>query len=289
MAPVPGFTRKAIADWAATDLAPGCQVTSDGLACFAGVTDAGCEHTAIIVGGRKPKDLPQFSWVNTILGNLKTSFGGAYHAFDFAKYGTRYLGTFAYDRGECGDRVEGATSGDAAGEAASTAASTSTRFTPACSSPPRPWGHARSAGSAWLRNLANQDFGFLPPLPAISLESVRTPPRPEAPPLAQYGKMARRPRRDGAPAYDHASDHDLRQLDEAYLAGLTPEQARALLSGRWRISRPAGFAWHSRFPSNSSRPPSSRASPKSISIASNGGMRRKCVTVGHDNPVKGNP
>jgi hypothetical protein len=96
MAPLPGFTRQAIADWAAADLAPGCQVTSDGLACFAGVTDAGCEHTAIIVGARKPKDLPQFSWVNTVLGNLKTSLGGAYHAFDFAKYGTRYLGTFAY-------------------------------------------------------------------------------------------------------------------------------------------------------------------------------------------------
>jgi len=54
------------------------------------------EHTVIIVGARKPKDLPQFSWVNTVLGNLKTSLGGAYHAFDFAKYGTRYLGTFAY-------------------------------------------------------------------------------------------------------------------------------------------------------------------------------------------------
>lgn len=85
LAPLPGFTRKAIADWAATDLTPGGQVTSDGLAGLAGVTDAGCQHTAIIVGGRKPKDLPQFSWVNTVLGNLKTSFGGAYHAFDCAK------------------------------------------------------------------------------------------------------------------------------------------------------------------------------------------------------------
>lgn len=96
MAPVPGFTRKAIANWAAADLTPGCQVTSDGLACFAGVTDAGCQHQAVIVGARKPEEVPEFSWVNTVLGNLKTSFGGAYHAFDFAKYGTRYLATFAY-------------------------------------------------------------------------------------------------------------------------------------------------------------------------------------------------
>ena len=96
MTPVPGFTRTAIAAWAAKALTPGCQVTSDGLACFGGVTDAGCGHNAIIVGARKPKDLPEFSWVNTLLGNLKTSLGGAYHAFDFAKYGERYLGAFAY-------------------------------------------------------------------------------------------------------------------------------------------------------------------------------------------------
>jgi hypothetical protein len=96
MAAVAGFTRKAMAAWARRDLAPGCAVTSDGLACFAGVTDAECTHHVIVVGTRKPKDLPAFSWVNTLLGNLKSSFGGAYHAFDFEKYRARYLGTFAY-------------------------------------------------------------------------------------------------------------------------------------------------------------------------------------------------
>jgi len=96
MAPVPGFTRKAIVDWARSDLSPDSVVTSDGLACFAGVTEAGCQHRVIIAGGRKPKDLPEFNWINTVLGNLKTSLGGAYHTFDFAKYGTRYLGAFVY-------------------------------------------------------------------------------------------------------------------------------------------------------------------------------------------------
>ena len=96
MAPVPGFTRKAVSDWANANLAPDCIVTSDGLGCFSGVTDAGCQHRAIIADGRKPKDLPEFNWINTVLGNLKTSLGGAYHAFDFAKYGTRYLGAFVY-------------------------------------------------------------------------------------------------------------------------------------------------------------------------------------------------
>ncbi len=93
---VPGFPVKPIVDWATRDLHPGSAVTSDGLACFAGVSDAGCLHRPIIAGGRKPKDLPEFNWVNTILGNLKTCFGGAYHSFDFAKYGIRYLGAFVY-------------------------------------------------------------------------------------------------------------------------------------------------------------------------------------------------
>lgn len=96
LTPVSGFTSRAIADWAKTNLASGCTVLSDGLACFAAVTEAGCQHHAIIIGGRKPKDLPEFLWVNTVLGNLKTSLGGAYHAFDFAKYASRYLAAFAY-------------------------------------------------------------------------------------------------------------------------------------------------------------------------------------------------
>ena len=43
-----------------------------------------------------PGICPQFKWVNTVVGNLKTSLGGAYHSFDFAKYGTRYLDAFSY-------------------------------------------------------------------------------------------------------------------------------------------------------------------------------------------------
>jgi transposase-like protein len=96
VATIPGFTRNAIADWAGNALSPSCIVISDGLACFSGVTDVGCQHEIIVEGGRKPKDLPEFYWINTILGNLKTSFSGAYHAFKFAKYSTRYLAAFEY-------------------------------------------------------------------------------------------------------------------------------------------------------------------------------------------------
>ena len=56
---------------------PGIDVRSDGLACFAGVIDAGCAHSYIVVGTRKPRELPQFTWVNTVLGNLKTMVNGA--------------------------------------------------------------------------------------------------------------------------------------------------------------------------------------------------------------------
>jgi len=62
MAPVPSFTRKAIVDWANEDLSLGCVVTSDGLGCFAGVTDAAAtsgHHR----WWRKPKDLPEFNWI----------------------------------------------------------------------------------------------------------------------------------------------------------------------------------------------------------------------------------
>jgi len=96
LTPVPGFTTEAIAAWAKSHLEANCRVTSDGLACFAGVTAAGCEHHPIVAGGRKPDELPEFRWVNTVLGNVKTSLSGAYHAFDFSKYANRYLAAIAY-------------------------------------------------------------------------------------------------------------------------------------------------------------------------------------------------
>jgi transposase-like protein len=93
---VSGFTSEAIAQWAKRHLQPGTAVLSDGLACFAAVTSAGCTHSAEVVGQRKPRDLPQFKWVNTVLGNLKTMLSGAYKHFGYGKYCDHYLGAFAY-------------------------------------------------------------------------------------------------------------------------------------------------------------------------------------------------
>lgn len=96
LTPVPGFTLKVIAAWAKDHLSPESAVFSDGLACFGAVTEAGCSHHPTVMAGRKPKDVPEFQWINTILGNLKTSLSGCYHSFDFRKYAARYLAAFCY-------------------------------------------------------------------------------------------------------------------------------------------------------------------------------------------------
>lgn len=43
-----GITRLMTADWAKTKISPGCFVISDGLPCFTGVTEAGCQHQASV-------------------------------------------------------------------------------------------------------------------------------------------------------------------------------------------------------------------------------------------------
>ena len=96
MSPVPGFTLNAVTTWARSNLMPGAHVLSDGLNCFAGVIDAGCAHSYIVVGSRKPRELPTFRWVNTVIGNLKTAISGAYKSFKFRKYAAQYLGAFSY-------------------------------------------------------------------------------------------------------------------------------------------------------------------------------------------------
>ena len=96
LTPVAGFTLKAISAWAKGHLAPTSTVFSDGLACFGAVTEAGCSHRPTVMAGRKPKEVPEFRWINTVLGNLKTSLSGCYHAFDFKKYAARYLAAFSY-------------------------------------------------------------------------------------------------------------------------------------------------------------------------------------------------
>lgn len=95
---VKSFKTEAIAQWAKQALASSAHVVSDGMWGFQGVTtQAGVTHQAHITGhGKKAAMHPQFRWVNTILGNLKTSMSGTFHAFNFAKYARRYFAEFQY-------------------------------------------------------------------------------------------------------------------------------------------------------------------------------------------------
>jgi transposase-like protein len=93
---VSGFTSEAINEWTRLNVNPGSTIMSDGLGCFRTVTKAGCDHIVEIAAGRKPKDIPLFQWLNTIIGNVKTGIAGTYHAFKFDKYADRYFAEIAY-------------------------------------------------------------------------------------------------------------------------------------------------------------------------------------------------
>ena len=60
------------------------------------VTAAGCVHEPMVTGGGKAAvERPEFRWVNTILGNIKSALRGTYHAIR-PKYAQRYLAEFEY-------------------------------------------------------------------------------------------------------------------------------------------------------------------------------------------------
>ena len=93
---VEGFRLSEIAAWAQQHLGTGTWVVSDGLACFGGVTAAGCVHEPIVTGGGKAAvERPELRWVNTILGNVKNALCGTCHAVR-PKDAQRYLAEFEY-------------------------------------------------------------------------------------------------------------------------------------------------------------------------------------------------
>lgn len=96
LSPVSGFTSEAMSEWAKASLASSCEVVSDGFTCFRSVISNGYTHKPIVTAGRHPNDLPEFKWVNTFLGNLKTSMSGTYHAFIFEKHSNQNIGPFSY-------------------------------------------------------------------------------------------------------------------------------------------------------------------------------------------------
>ena len=91
---VPGFTKAALRDWAAANIAPDAKVMTDGLACFNGIAEAGFEHVVKVTGGGRPLD-GQFKWVNTGLGNVKSAITGTCRSID-ARHTPRYLAAYEW-------------------------------------------------------------------------------------------------------------------------------------------------------------------------------------------------
>jgi len=93
---VNSFCNHAISGFAKRSLDPNCEVVSDGLACFAAVTEVGCRHQVIKTGsGAAAARTPAFKWVNTALGNIKAAITGTYRAIH-QKHVPRYLAEFEY-------------------------------------------------------------------------------------------------------------------------------------------------------------------------------------------------
>lgn len=99
---VADFSRPAIRQWAERHLVPGCVVHSDGWPGFTALAAAGHVHhvtrTSAIYTGQTRKraaDNPTFRWLNTLLGNLKTSLRGTFHAIA-PRYVPRYLAQAQY-------------------------------------------------------------------------------------------------------------------------------------------------------------------------------------------------
>jgi hypothetical protein len=89
-------SKESIKAWAKQHLAPDSTLVSDGLSCFLALKEAGFNHTAIITGGGPASvEIPEFKWVNTIIGNIKKSLHGTFHAVS-KKHFSRYLAEFCY-------------------------------------------------------------------------------------------------------------------------------------------------------------------------------------------------
>jgi hypothetical protein len=93
---VKGFRKPVVKKWGQKHLKQGSRVVSDSLSCFTAVEQAGCSHQSTVTGGGPGSEKHKaFHWVNTVLGNVKNSLHGTYHAVR-EKHLPRYLAEFHY-------------------------------------------------------------------------------------------------------------------------------------------------------------------------------------------------
>jgi transposase-like protein len=96
MSRIAGFKLKEISRWATGHLDHRSIVVTDGLPCFAAVEHAGCAHESIILyDDEQGPERKEFRWVNTVIGNVKNSIRGTYHAVS-SKHLPRYFAEFCY-------------------------------------------------------------------------------------------------------------------------------------------------------------------------------------------------
>lgn len=91
---VSGFTSQEIKTYAAQNIETDARIASDGLACFAAVTEVGMKHRAVVTGGGRPA-LSEFKWVNTGLGNIKSAITGTCRSLR-PQHAARYLAAYEY-------------------------------------------------------------------------------------------------------------------------------------------------------------------------------------------------
>ena len=94
MRAIVAFTKEAIKDYVVRSIASGSRVLSDGLGCFDGIGEAGLKHIVKTTGGGRPKG-PDFNWVNTGLGNVKSAITGTLRSCD-PQHAPRYLAAFEW-------------------------------------------------------------------------------------------------------------------------------------------------------------------------------------------------
>ena len=94
MRAIAAFTKEAIKDYVVRSIASGSRVLSDGLGCFDGIGEAGLKHIVKTTGGGRPKG-PDFNWVNTGLGNVKSAITGTLRSCD-PQHAPRYLAAFEW-------------------------------------------------------------------------------------------------------------------------------------------------------------------------------------------------
>lgn len=88
--------RQAVAEFCQRHLVRPLTVISDGLNAFHMAADAGVRQRIVPGGSKAIATRPEYSAVDIMLGNLKTTIVGTYHAFRFRKYASRYLAEFQF-------------------------------------------------------------------------------------------------------------------------------------------------------------------------------------------------